>query len=203
MKKVLNTFLAGVSATLPLGLTTFILYKLFMFVDSLTDDLIANLIGRKIVGLGFVSTVIIIFLIGAITKNILGKRMIHAMDNFFDKIPIAQTIYKAAREIMNTIFNKEKNSFKQPVLVDFPSQGLKSVGFLTNDEVIVDGEERYLIFIPTTPNPTTGFLVCVRRTEVELLDISVDEAMKIIISLGVIAPDKFLRDKKPSTCSAD
>ncbi|RYD06955.1 hypothetical protein N752_01300 [Desulforamulus aquiferis] len=188
MKKIINTFLAGISAILPLGLTTFIIYKLFMFVDSLTANLIASLLGKKVIGLGFITTVLIVFLVGMITKNFIGKKLISWADNIFEQIPFAQTIYKAAKEIINTILNKDKNSFKQPVLIDFPSKGLKSVGFLTNDSVMVDGEERYLVFIPTTPNPTTGFLVCVKKSEVELLNISVDEATKIIISLGVITP---------------
>lgn len=169
-----------------------------MFVDSLTANLVATLVGKKIIGLGFITTLLIIFLIGAITKNIIGKKMIVLTDNFFEKIPVAQTIYKAAKEIINTILNKDKNSFKQPVLIDFPSKGLRSVGFLTNDSVMVHGEELYLVFIPTTPNPTTGFLVCVEKTQVELLNISVDEAMKIIISLGVIAPSMLIENNSKS-----
>lgn len=188
MKKILNTFLAGISTLLPISITVFLLYKIFIIIDGITSKYFEVILGRKIIGLGFLSTLLIVFLTGMIVKNIIGKKIFLYVEKLVMKIPFAQSIYQAVKELSNSIFSKDKMSLKQPVLVDFPSQGLKSIGFITNENINLANNDVLTLFVPTTPNPTSGFMVFAKKENVEYLDISIEDAMKMVISLGVVAP---------------
>ncbi|MCD5406096.1 MAG: DUF502 domain-containing protein [Desulfotomaculum sp.] len=191
MKKILRIFLTGLTALLPLTLTIWILYLIFMFIDGITAELIKALFGEKIVGLGFVTTILFIFLVGVITNNIIGKKLLEITDNLAKKIPVVKSVYKVIQEASNTLLNGNKKSFQQAVLVQFPGKEIKSVGFITNNNIMINGEKRIFVFIPTTPNITTGFLINVPENEVEYLDINVNETMKLIVSLGVVGPPEI------------
>lgn len=191
MKKLLNLFLAGVTAILPIGLTIFILYYLFMIVDSLSAGIVQFFYGKRIVGVGFLTTIIFIFIVGFITKNYLGQKLLVFIEKTISKIPVVQSIYSAIKEVSKMISSNDGKKFSKVVCIDFPSNGMKSIGFITNNELKISNEEKMAVFIPTTPNPTNGFLVYVGRESVEFLDITVDEAIKAIVSMGTIAPNSF------------
>lgn len=190
-KHYVNTFLAGLSAILPISITIFIFLKGFLFIDGLLSNIIGRLIGRKIVGLGFIVTIMLIYGAGLLVKQYLGTKLLSIFERIVLKIPYAQTVYNASRDISNSVFKKEKVAFQKPVLVDFPRAGTQSIGFVSNDNIIIKGERRIAIFVPTTPNPTSGFMVFAKPDEVEYLDISVEEATKMVISLGVLAPSEL------------
>jgi uncharacterized membrane protein len=134
---------------------------------------------------------LIVFAFGVFVKQYLGNKIFEVFERTILKIPYAQIIYQAVKEISNSVFKKDKIAFKKPVLVDFPTKGTKSIGFISNDELNVSGENRIVVFVPTTPNPTSGFMIFCKEEDIEYLDMTVNEATKMIISLGVISPEKF------------
>jgi len=190
-KHYVNTFFAGLSAILPITITLFVFVRGFLFIDGLLSNTIQQLLGRKIVGLGFVITILLVYGAGLLVKQYIGNKVLNLFERIVLKIPYAQVVYNAARDISNSVFKKEKVAFKKPVLVDFPKEGTKSIGFVSNDDVIIKGDPKIAVFVPTTPNPTSGFMVFVSPEDVEYLDMSVEEATKMVISLGVLAPKEI------------
>ncbi|HKL10740.1 MAG TPA: DUF502 domain-containing protein [Clostridia bacterium] len=195
MKKFFGVMFAGLGAVLPITITVYILYKLFIIIDGVFADLVTRIIGYRVVGIGFLMTVALVFLIGLVAKAYLGQKLIKMADRIFNKIPVAQTIYGTVREISNSLLLKEKITFKRPVLVDYPKPGVQAIGFITNERSISKDGTMLPVFIPTTPNPTSGFLLFYKKDDIQYLDMSVDEAIKIIISVGVVIPDKIKKDK--------
>ncbi|MCY6483419.1 DUF502 domain-containing protein [Clostridium aestuarii] len=197
MKRLLNLFLAGITAILPIGITIFILYKLFMIVDSFSAGFINKIVGERIVGIGFLTTIGFIILVGFITKYYLGEKLIEIIEKAISKIPIAQSIYSSVKEVSKMIPNLGVNNkkFNKVVIIDFPNKDIKSIGFITNDNIQISNSDRVAVFVPTTPNPTNGFLIYVDKDSVEVLDITIDEAIKSIISMGAITPD-ILKNKR-------
>ncbi len=189
-KQYVNTFLTGLSAILPISVTIFIFAEAFLFVDGILSAIIKALFGRRIIGLGFTIIILLVYGVGLLVKQYLGSTLLSKLEKVILKIPYAPLVYNSTREIINSVFKKEKIAFKQAVLVDFPKEGTKSIGFISNDDVNINGEQKIAVFVPTTPNPTSGFLVLVDREDVEYLDISVEDATKLVISLGVLSPHK-------------
>lgn len=188
MKKHISILIAGISTLLPISVTTYILVKVFLILDSIVGDIINNYTDNNITGLGFVIIVSLIYFIGLFSKNILGEKFISFTHYIFRKIPIAKTIYDTTHQISDSFFSKKTSSFQTPVLVNYPNKNSKSIGFITNDKLVLNGNDKVAVFMPTTPNPTSGFLMIVDRSNIDLLDMNVDVAMKMIISLGVISP---------------
>ncbi|CDI48707.1 DUF502 domain-containing protein [Clostridium tetani] len=186
MKKHISTFLAGISVILPAAITLYIIGFIFNFIDKINGGVIYRLIGRRLPGLGFIMTLAIIYGAGLLAKSIIGRTYLKKLEIIFLKIPIIQHIYSAIKGLSNSILKKDKVSFKQTVLVKFPNSETLSVGFVTSDKTIK--ENKISVFIPTVPNPTTGFLVLVDKDDVEYLSMPFEEAFKFILSLGVSQP---------------
>lgn len=195
MKKILNSFknvfLTGLFVALPIAVTIFVIIWFFKLVDSLLGDLLANVFNVYIPGLGILTTIALIFAIGLLTSNVIGKKLTHYVEGLLLKIPIIKTIYSPAKDIMKNFSGKSSSSFRKVVLVEFPSEGMNSIGFVTKEYMQVKGKTMHAVFIPTTPNPTNGFLIYVEPHKYQDLYIPVDDALKTIISLGSISPDIF------------
>ena len=190
-KHYVNTFFTGLSAILPISITIFVFVKVFLFIDGFLSKVIEQLFGKPIVGLGFIIIIMLVYGAGLLVKQYLGNRLLNMFERIILKIPYAQTVYNATRDISNSVFKKEKVAFKKPVLVDFPRSGAQSIGFISNENVLIKGERKLAVFVPTTPNPTSGFMIFVDPEAVEYLDISVEEATKMVISLGVLSPEEL------------
>lgn len=190
-KHYVNTFFTGLSAILPISITIFVFVKGFLFVDGLLSNIIEQIFGRRLVGLGFIITILLVYGAGLLVKQYVGNRLLIFFESMVLKIPYAQTVYNATKDISNSVFKKEKVAFKQPVLIDFPREGAKSIGFISNESVYIKGEEKVAVFVPTTPNPTSGFMIFAAKEDLDYLDISVEEATKMVISLGVLAPEEI------------
>lgn len=186
MKKYISTFLAGISVILPAAITLYIIGFVFNFIDKLNGGVIYKLIGRRLPGLGFIMTLAIIYGAGLLAKSIIGRTYLKKLEEIFLKIPIIQHIYSSIKGLSNSILKKDKVSFKQTVLVKFPNSEMLSVGFVTSDKTIK--ENKISVFVPTVPNPTTGFLILVDKDDVEYLSMPFEEAFKFILSLGVSEP---------------
>ena len=145
--------------------------------------------------LGTILTLLIIFLTGLATRNFIGKKLVYAWELFLTRIPVVSSIYSSVKQVSDTLFSSSGNAFRKAVLVQYPRQGLWTIAFMTG---VPGGDVRnhlqgdYIsIYVPTTPNPTSGFFLMVPRADTIELDMSVDEALKYIVSMGVVSPDNF------------
>src|SRR3989338_2955123 len=194
MFKIKRYFATGLLITLPIALTLWFLYIAFTFIDGICGKLInyylKKHLGFSVPGLGFIIGIIIVFGIGFIATNFLGKRVFRALESWFLKLPFIRQIYPAAKQLINSLISKEHRAFKKVVLVQYPSKGIWSVGFLTNDGFKEaeekSGRELVHVLIGTTPTPLSGFLIMVPRDEIKILDISIEEGIKLIVSGGIV-----------------
>ncbi len=191
MRSRLRTyFIAGLIVFLPVAITFSIIAWLFRIVDSFLGWLLPPLIGRDIPGLGLVASVVVIFIIGALATNVLGRRLVGFFERLMLRIPLARSIYSATKSISDTIFLQRRAAFQRPVLIDWPHPGMYTIGFVTGETGGVPGVPggRVLnVFVVTTPNPTTGFLMLVPEPAARALPMSVEDALKIVMSGGIVS----------------
>lgn len=201
-------FYAGLIVILPLFLTIFIINWMVNFIVLVTKEsfltaFINNAISffriqdnihliTVIYILYLLSILIFITLIGYIAKNIVGKKITRFINKIIGKLPIVKHIYTTINQIVNLVSSEKGNTYKKAVAIEYPRKGIYSIGFLTSDDnkFISDriGRELCNIFVPTSPNPTSGMFICVPREEIIFLDMKIDDAVKLIISGGVIVP---------------
>ena len=201
---------AGLLVWLPLWATALVI----KFIVELLDKTVAllpkayqpiTLLGFNLPGLGIILTFLLLILSGMLVTNFLGEKLVILGEKIVNHIPLVGSIYQAVKQVAETVFSSSSQSFRKVLLVEYPRKGLWSIAFLTSntgsqisDSIgAKDGKDinKISIFIPTTPNPTSGFLMFVDESEVVELDISVDDALKMIISLGVMQP-KITNKKK-------
>lgn len=181
---------------LPLFITFYLIALIFKLADGLLGGFINNYLrnnfGFFIPGIGIVLGIIIFFIAGFIASHFLGKRIVPALERWFLKLPGVRQIYPPAKQIVTFLFSKENAAFKQVVLAQYPSKGIWSVGFITNEgfkEANEKTKEDLLhVFIPFTPSPWSGFLVLIDKKDIRFLDMSVEDGMKLIISGGILKP---------------
>ena len=198
MKKLRTIIVAGLLVWIPLGLTIFVI-KLLIDLLGQTYLLIPpalrpeNLIGFEIPGIGVVVAIIVVLLTGLITANYFGKRIVESWDAFLDRIPLVRSIYSPLKKFSELVLSDQTQSFSKVLLIEYPRKGIYSLCFQTSKELgevqNKSGEEMVCVYIPTTPNPTSGYIVLVPQNEVQELKMSVEDALKMIISLGVVVPD--------------
>ena len=190
--------IAGLLVWLPFAATVVIVKLLIDLLDKTVLLLPPEwhpvaLLGFSIPGFGIILALSILLLTGMLAANLFGRRFVEIWERILNKIPLVRSIYSSIKQISNTIFDPSGKSFRKVVMLQYPKKGLWSIGFLTNDNVgdemgAVD-DRLVAVFIPTTPNPTSGFIIMTRNDEITELDISVEEGFKFIISMGVIIPD--------------
>ena len=194
--------IAGLLVWLPFAATVVIVKLVIDLLDKTILLLPAEwhpvaLLGFSIPGFGIILALSILLLTGMLAANLFGRRFVEIWERILNKIPLVRSIYSSIKQISNTIFDPSGKSFRKVVMLQYPRKGVWSIGFLTNDNVgdemsAVD-DRLVAVFIPTTPNPTSGFIVMVRNDEITELDMSVEEGFKFIISIGVIIPDGTAR----------
>lgn len=184
-------FTDGLIVLLPIGVTVWVLINMFRWIDNILKGFIEEQFGISIVGLGFFLTVLIVLVVGIVSSNYLGTRITRFFQNVLLKIPIIKTIYGPLREVFGNFSKSTSKNFKKAVFVKYPIEGSYSVGFITKENVEIDGKDLTAVFIPTTPNPTSGFLVYLEKDMYVELDMPVENALKSIISLGSIMPDEI------------
>lgn len=207
LKKMRDYLFVGLVVSLPAVATIYVLKLLFHIVDPILGLFVNFLIGlipgvefplhlkgftiEYIPGIGLLLTVILLILLGMATKSFFGKRMLQITEKVFSSIPIARQVYSTVNQVVNA-FVREKASFQRVALVEYPRKGVYTVGFLTGEtsDEIVDktGQKMVNIFLPTTPNPTSGWLVLVPVEDVIYLDMKVEDGLKYIVSGGVVVP---------------
>ena len=197
LKHFRRYLVAGILVWLPIGVTVFLLRILIGLMDRtlllLPEDYRPeSLLGFGIPGLGFLLTIVVLLVTGVLAANIVGRSMVGLWESMLHRIPIVRSIYSAAKNFAEIVFSDSSNSFKRVLLIEYPRKGLYSLAFQTSSELGEvqgrTGEDVICTFVPTTPNPTSGFIIVVPKKDVVTLDMEVDEALKMIISLGVVVP---------------
>ena len=197
MKKLRRIIIAGLLVWVPLGITIFII-KILLDLLGQTYLLIPeglrpeNLFGVTIPGFEIIMAIIILFSTGLVAANYLGKTLVETWEKFLDKIPLVRSIYAPLKKFAELVLSDQTQSFSKVLLIQYPRKGLYSLCFQTSKDVgeiqEKSGEDVICVFIPTTPNPTSGYIIMIPKDEVIELDMSVEDALKMIISLGVVVP---------------
>ena len=190
-------FITGLLIWVPLGITAWVVSLIAGAADQSLRLLPAaihphNLIGFDIPGAGIVVTLVIIFITGLLAANFIGQRLVNWWERLLARIPVVNSIYNGVKQVSDTLFSSSGMAFRQPLLVQYPHQGAWTIAFLTGepggDVVNHLKEEHVSVYVPTTPNPTSGFFLMLPKSQVIELDMDVDQALKYIISMGVVAP---------------
>jgi uncharacterized membrane protein len=165
-----------------------IIVWLFRIVDGLLGRLLPPLVGRAIPGGGLVASVVLIFIIGALATNVLGRRIVGLFERLLLRVPLARSIYSATKSMSDTLFLQRRAAFQRPVLVEWPRRGTYAIGFATGTTEGLPGGGRALnVFVVSTPNPTTGFVMLVPERDAVALEMSVEDALKIVMSGGIVS----------------
>ncbi len=191
-RSVRRQFLTGLLVVTPLAVTIFFIRFLFGFMDGLFGPALARFIGVKIPGLGIIFTLVAIFLVGLLTANFVGKKLVVIGEALVTRLPIVKTIYSSSKQLIEALFLPASHAFKRVVLVEFARQGSFTVAFVTNSITLElpGGEKKELVsvFIPSTPLPTTGWVFLVFADNVINLPISVEAGFRLVISGGIVSP---------------
>ncbi len=189
--------IAGLLLWIPIFVTVWVMQVL---VDLMDQTLLLlpeqwrpeALLGFRIPGLGLVLALVSLFVTGLLITNLVGRQMVSWWEQLLRRIPLVRSIYSGTKTFTETVFSTTGQAFKQVLLIEYPRKGIWTLGFQTGDEMLEPshraGRDLVGVFVPTTPNPTSGFIIMVPREELILMEMSVDEAMRLIFTLGVVSP---------------
>ncbi|TFH00902.1 MAG: DUF502 domain-containing protein [Calditrichales bacterium] len=193
-KRSKNYFLSGILLIVPIVITIIVLKSIFTFLDELLLPYLRPQLGYWVPGIGIIITLAGVYLVGILVTNFIGKKFVSLGEKFLLNIPIAKSIYGSVKQILETFSFKSEESGKKVVMVEYPRKGIWSIG-LINGEIIQpeNKEPLYNILILAAINPASGFFILVPKTQVTHLNITVEEAMKWIVSGGIVTPQQFLK----------
>lgn len=206
--KLRGYFIAGILITAPISITIYLGWAFVTYVDSKVTPLFPvkynpeNYLPFGVPGLGVVVLVVCLILIGAFTAGFMGRFFQRSWEGVMDKVPVLRGVYKALKQILETVLAQQSNAFREAVLVEYPRRGMWVIAFITGK---TQGEVQSLtekevinLFVPTTPNPTSGFLIFVPKEDMVSLSMSVEDALKMVISGGIVTPpDDRPQDERP------
>lgn len=200
-------FITGLLIWLPLGMTAWVLkfligtmdQSLLLLPDSLQPE---RLLGMNIPGLGTVLTLLVVFITGLLTANIIGQKLVAFWEGVLWRIPVVKSIYWSIKQVSDTLFSSHGEAFRKALLVQYPREGAWTIAFMTGQpggDVVNHLKGDFIsVYVPTTPNPTSGFFLMMPKNDVIELDMSVDAALKYIISMGVVSPNNGNKDTEQS-----
>ncbi|MFX4222234.1 MAG: DUF502 domain-containing protein [Thalassobaculum sp.] len=196
-------FFAGVLVTAPIGITLYLAWLIIDFIDNRVTPLIParynpeTYLPFSIPGLGLIVAAIVLTVVGAFTAGLLGRWLVSLSERLMARMPIIRNVHSALKQILETVLAQQSKAFRQVVMIEYPRRGIWAIGFLTGDTV---GEVQNLteddtlnVFLPTTPNPTSGFLLFVPRADCHVLSMTVEEGIKMVVSGGIVTPP----DRRP------
>lgn len=199
-RRLINYFLTGLVIAGPVGITLYIAWWIIGVIDDFVKPLIPNrynpdsYLGFHVPGFGLAVAVVAIMLLGFLTANLVGRTLVQFGEKILSRLPMISTLYKAIKQLFETVVTQSAQSFRQVGLIQYPRDGLWAIVLVSTEakgEVAekVHGEEILSCFLPTTPNPTSGYLLFVPRSEITILDMSTEDAAKMIISAGLVSPE--------------
>jgi uncharacterized membrane protein len=187
-KSLKGVFLAGLVVALPAVLTAYVLWLVFSYLDGILEPLVSRWLGFRVPGLGLVALVSLILLMGLFASNFLGQRIVRAVTARLERIPLWSPVYRALRDISEVVLQDQSQSFRSVALLEWPRPGMYAMVFITSERSTpadrVLGRRMVSVFLPTTPNPTTGFYLLVAREQLTYVDMSIEQALKVVISAG-------------------
>ena len=182
--------LAGLFAIVPLALTFYIIKIIIVFLDQLTAPIMAR-INLEIPGFGLILTLLIIFALGIFVTNVLGRRLFSWGERLISSIPLVKNIYNTLKQITNAFSGAtQTENYQRVIYIQYPRKELWTISFVTSESVDGSGEEYYHVFVPTTPNPTSGVFIIIPKKDAIEADLSVEEGLKAVISGGLLAPEQ-------------
>lgn len=200
-----TAFFRGLVIFIPVAVTIWFVTVLFNMVDGLVapiQPVLERQIGTRIPGLGVVTFIIVVFVIGVVSRLIIGRLFLRAVEKLFTSIPLVRSIYSATRDLLQAFsLGKKGKTFRQVVLIEYPSKGMFTIGFLTNEVKINRGgksqEKMFSVYVPYPPNPTSGVMVLLPESDAKPLDVSVEDALKLVLSAGIVLPTEAMNVVKP------
>lgn len=201
-------FFAGILVTAPVSITFYIAWHFIQFMDDTVSPLIPPAFNPKnwgIPGFGLVAVVVSLTLIGALTAGFAGRILVRLYDTVLERMPVLRGIYSAVKQIFETMLAQKANAFREVALIEYPRKGVWTLAFITGSTTgELRGrfdEEMVNVFVPTTPNPTSGFLLFLPRRDVQVLDMSVEDGIKMVVSTGIITPPEKAEALSPTAAS--
>ena len=208
LAKIRGYFLTGIIVTAPVGLTFYVSFLFIGFIDSKVRNLIPvkyhydNILPFEIPGIGLLIVFIMLTFIGFLTAGFIGRYIIKLGERIIARLPIIRSVYGALKQIFESVLKTSSKSFREVVLIEYPRKGIWAIGFITGDtkgEVQEISKNKFVnVFLPTTPNPTSGFLLFVPRKDLQVLNMNVEEGIKMVISGGIVTPKfkkKYIKSK--------
>jgi uncharacterized membrane protein len=187
---VRSTFLRGIGLIIPLGLTYWFFRALLNWIDGIFSPLLTQWIGYQIPGLGFATMIVLILLVGLLTRNLVGRLLFAWFEDLLQTIPLVRSVYGAIKDLVNAFNIGGSKTFRRVVMVEYPRKGVYCIGFVTNESAFAGPPriEFYHVYIPNPPNPTSGFLALIPMDEAITLALSVEEGLKLVLSGGIVTP---------------
>lgn len=198
-ESVRGVFIRGFVVLVPVYLTIWFFQAFLNAVDGILAPILDRLIGRPIPGLGFLSVLVLLFLVGLLTRNLVGRLVFGWIERFISSLPFVRSVYGAIKDLVDAInmAGGKGRSFRRVVMVQYPRLGVYSVGFVTNESVFAPsaGEDVQLVnvYIMSPPNPTAGVLILVPRADVIPLNMTIEQGLKFVLSGGIVTPEKLTR----------
>lgn len=203
--KLKSWFLTGVIVAAPVAITVYMSYHLVIWINQVTSKLIpqqwkiGDIVPYAIPGCGLLLLIVVLIFIGMLTTGYVGKFFVRLWEKIIRKMPIVSSFYSLMKQIFETFLSQKSRSFSEVVLVQYPRPGLWTIAFVSKDETggeIADkaGEDFLSIYVPTTPNPTSGFLIFVAKKDVIKLDMSVEDGIKYVLSCGIVTPEELNKE---------
>ena len=180
---------AGVATLLPLYLTFFVIKFLFVTLEEMSDPILKRF-NLDIPGLGIILTVLLIYILGFLVTNFLGRKIFNLGERIVKRVPIVNMIYTTLKQITDTFTKGSTDGFEGAVYIQYPRQGLWTMAFISGESKTKDGVPYYHLFVPTTPNPTSGFFLMIPQADTVATGMSVEDGLKTIISGGLLAPEE-------------
>lgn len=188
-----GAFLRGLGLTIPVMVTVWVFQVLFQTVDGFILPVYDRVLGQHIPGLGFITVIILLLLIGLLARNWIGSFVFSQFDKLILSVPFARTIYSAIKDLIQA-FNSGGKTFRRVLFVEYPRPGLYTIAFQTNEIEIIrekTGERMISVYIPNPPNPTSGIMILVPEKDARPIDLSVEEGLKLVLSGGIVSPQNI------------
>jgi len=192
--RVRTSFLSGLAIVVPVIASVLILVWAFRTIDGILQPFIHNVIGRNIIGLGLATTIVVIFLVGILASNFVGKKLIQLGDALLKRIPIFKQLYNGTKQVIDNFSGTgslSRTAFREVVLVEFPAKYMHTIAFITNEYTDDNGNKFYAVYVPTSPAPWSGYSAIVAEENMTRSAITVDEALKMCVSGMMIAPSQL------------
>ena len=191
-----TTFLRGIGIIIPLGLTYWFFSALLNAVDSILSPVLERIIGVHVPGLVFLAMLVIILLVGLLTRNLVGRIFFAGLEDLLTTIPFVRSVYSAVKDLVGAfVFGGKGRTFRQVVMVEYPRPGLYTIAFVTNEMRFTAADGTHIdflnVYIPNPPNPTSGVLVLVPKPEAVPLSLSIEEGLKLVLSGGIVLPENL------------